>query len=97
MRVLLKVWSSNPDYNGGCSYAAVEMSDQLAKLTLRRIDILNEQTVLDPASTRRITGTIRPSISVPGLCVQSRRASVTSGAQDLRNCSKALKLMPMRW
>ncbi len=48
MRVLLKVWSSNPDYNGGCDYAAVEISEELAKLTLRRIHILSEQKALDP-------------------------------------------------
>lgn len=49
MRVLLKVWSSNPDYNGGCDYATVEMSGELAKLTLLRMNILSEQKALDPA------------------------------------------------
>ena len=47
MRVLLKVWSSNPDYDGGCDYAAVEISDELAKLMLRRIKVLSEQKALD--------------------------------------------------
>ena len=49
MRVVLKVWSSNPDYNGGCDYAAVEISGEFAKLTLRRINVLTEQKALDPA------------------------------------------------
>lgn len=49
MRVLLKVWCSTPDYNGGCDYAAVEMSVELAKLSLRRISILSEQSALDPS------------------------------------------------
>ena len=47
MRVLLKVWSSNPDYDGGCDYAAVEISEELAKLMLRRIKVLSEQKALD--------------------------------------------------
>jgi len=47
MRVLLKVWSSNPDYNGGCDYAAVEISEKLANLMLRRINVLSEQKVFD--------------------------------------------------
>jgi hypothetical protein len=47
MRVLLKVWSSNPDYDGGCDYAAVEISEELAKLMLRRINVLSEQKALD--------------------------------------------------
>lgn len=47
MRVILKVWSSNPDYSGGCDYAAVEISEELAKLALRRINVLSEQKVLD--------------------------------------------------
>ena len=49
MRMVLKVWSSNPDYNAGCDYATVEISKELAKLTLRRINILSEQKALDPA------------------------------------------------
>jgi hypothetical protein len=47
MRVLLKVWSSNPDYDGGCDYAAVEISEELAKIMLRRINVLSEQKALD--------------------------------------------------
>lgn len=41
------MWSSNPDYDGGCDYAAVEISEELAKLVLRRINILSEQKALD--------------------------------------------------
>lgn len=48
MRVVLKVWSSNPDYSAGCDYAAVEISEELAKLTLRRIKVLSEQKASDP-------------------------------------------------
>jgi hypothetical protein len=48
MRVVLKVWSSSPDYSGGCDYAVVEFSVELAKLTIRRINVLNEQKALDP-------------------------------------------------
>lgn len=49
MRVLLKVWSSNPDFSDGCDYATVEMSEELAKLTLRRIGVLSEQSAVDPS------------------------------------------------
>lgn len=28
MRVLLKVWDSNPDFSDGCDYATVEMSKE---------------------------------------------------------------------
>ena len=49
MRVVLKAWSSNPDYSVGCNYAAVEISEELAKLTLRQINVLTEQKALDPA------------------------------------------------
>lgn len=49
MRVVLKVWSSSPDYSGGCDYAVVGFSEELAKLTLRRINVLSEQKVLDPS------------------------------------------------
>jgi hypothetical protein len=47
VRVLLKVWSSNPEYDGGCDYAAVEISAELAKLMLQRINVLSEQKVFD--------------------------------------------------
>jgi hypothetical protein len=48
MRVLLKVWR-NPDFSDGCDYATVEMSEELAKLTLRRIGVLSEQSAADPS------------------------------------------------
>ena len=49
MQVILKVWSSNPDYSGGADYAAVEITEELAKLTLCRITLLGEQKALDAA------------------------------------------------
>lgn len=49
MRIILKVWSSNSDYSDGSEYAAVEISQELAKLMLRRINVLSEQRALDPA------------------------------------------------
>jgi hypothetical protein len=47
MQVILKVWSSNPDYSGGADYAVVEITEELAKLTLRRMNFLGEQKALD--------------------------------------------------
>jgi hypothetical protein len=49
VRIILKVWSSNPDNNGGCDFAVVEITPELAKLALRRIAVLREQKALDPA------------------------------------------------
>jgi hypothetical protein len=49
MIVIVKVWSTNPDYSAGCDYAVVEISEDFAKVMLRRIGVLNEQKVLDPA------------------------------------------------
>lgn len=49
MRVVLRVWSTNPDYNAGCDYAGVEISEELAKLMLRRLNVLREQKTLDPS------------------------------------------------
>lgn len=49
MRVILKVWSSNPDYNGGCDFALAEITSDFAKLAVRRVDALRGQKMLDPA------------------------------------------------
>ena len=47
MRVVLKTWSSNPEYSGGCDYAVVEVGEEFAKLALRRISVLCEKKALD--------------------------------------------------
>ena len=49
MRVVLRTWSSNPEYSGGCDYAVVEIDAEFAKLALRRINVLCEQRGLDPS------------------------------------------------
>ena len=49
MQVVLKVWSSHPDYCAGCEYATVEVSPEFAKLALRRINVLREQKGRDPS------------------------------------------------
>lgn len=49
MRMILKVWSGNRDHNAGCDYATAEISEEFARLTLRRINILSEQKALDPS------------------------------------------------
>ena len=48
MRVILKVWSSSPHWNGGCDYAIVELAPELASVALRRIGTLREQQAADP-------------------------------------------------
>ena len=49
MQIVLKAWSSNPDYSAGCDYAVVEGGEAFLKLALRRINVLREQKVLDPS------------------------------------------------
>jgi hypothetical protein len=49
VRVVLKVWSSNPDYSAGCDYAVVEIGEEFSKLALRRINVVCEQKVVDPS------------------------------------------------
>ena len=48
VRVVLKVWSSNPDCSAGCDYAIVEIGEEFSKLALRRINVLCEQKAVDP-------------------------------------------------
>ncbi len=49
MRVVLKTWSSNPEYSAGCDYAVVDIGEEFAKLALRRISVLCEQRAVDPS------------------------------------------------
>jgi hypothetical protein len=48
MRLLLKVTSGNEYNDGGCEYALVELTPELATLALSRIAALREQKILDP-------------------------------------------------
>jgi sulfur carrier protein ThiS len=48
MKVALKVSSSNENCIGGCDFALVELTPELAALALRRIAVLREQKKLDP-------------------------------------------------
>ena len=48
MRIVLKVSSSNEHYGGGCGFALVDLTPELAALALQRIAALREQKILDP-------------------------------------------------
>jgi sulfur carrier protein ThiS len=48
MRLVLKVSSSNQHWNGGCEFALVELTPELAALALARIAALNAQKSADP-------------------------------------------------
>ena len=61
MKIVLKVSSGNQDWDGGCAFAVVELSEVLATLAQRRIAALREQKNVDPILTRCITG--RPAWS----------------------------------
>ena len=47
MNIVLKVSSSNEDYNAGCDFAFVELTAEIAGIALRRIHTLKEQKKLD--------------------------------------------------
>jgi len=49
VRVVLKTWSSNPDYSARCDYAVVEVGEEFSKLALRRINVLCDQKAVDPS------------------------------------------------
>ena len=48
MRIALKVTSSNEYSNGGCEFALLDLTPEIAALALRRIRTLREQKNLDP-------------------------------------------------
>jgi hypothetical protein len=48
VRVILRVWST-PDCDAGCDYAVLEITEELAKLMVRRLNVLREQRDLDPS------------------------------------------------
>jgi len=48
MRILLKVTSTNEYCDGGCEFALVDLSPELATLALSRIAALRDQKTVDP-------------------------------------------------
>jgi hypothetical protein len=48
MRILLKVTSSNEYCDGGCEFALVDLSPELAAMALQRIAALRDQKTVDP-------------------------------------------------
>jgi len=48
VRVVLKVTSGNEHYSGGCEYALLDLTPELAALARRRIAVLKELEKLDP-------------------------------------------------
>jgi hypothetical protein len=48
MRIVLRVSSSNEHCNGGCEFALLDLTPELARLALNRIATLREQKNLDP-------------------------------------------------
>jgi len=47
VKIVLKVSSSNENSSGGCDFALVELTTEIAALALRRIQTLREQKKLD--------------------------------------------------
>jgi hypothetical protein len=48
MRIVLKVSSNNEYCDGGCEFALVDLTPELAALPLRRVAVLREQKSLGP-------------------------------------------------
>jgi len=48
VRVILKVTSGNEHYSGGCEYALLDLTPELAALALRRIAVLKDLEKRDP-------------------------------------------------
>jgi hypothetical protein len=46
--VVLKIWSGNPNWDGGCDYAMVDLTPEVAALALGRIGTVREQQATDP-------------------------------------------------
>lgn len=78
MQVVLKVWSSSPDYSAGCDYGALEISDELAKLMLRRINILGEQKATDASAYETYYWDFSPEV-LQSLVESNRSAGQGSG------------------
>ena len=78
MRIVLKAWSSNPDYSAGCDYAIVEGGDMFLKLDLRRINALCEQKIVDPS----VYETYYWDSSAQYFCPWTDRASQSGAAED---------------
>jgi hypothetical protein len=78
MQVVLKVWSSNPEYSGGCDYAVLEMDEGLAKLMLRRITSLCEQRAVDDSLFEAYYWDSSPAYFSPWV----NRASESGEVQD---------------
>jgi hypothetical protein len=78
VRVLLKVWSSNPDYSAGCDYAVVDIGEEFSKLALRHINVLCEQTAVDPS----VYETYYWDFSAQYFSPSANRASQSSEVQE---------------
>ena len=81
MQVLLRVWSSNPEYSGGCDYAVVEIDEGLSKLVLRRINGLCAQKALDASLFEAYYWDSSPEYFSPWV----NRANESGEAQDSEN------------
>ncbi len=80
MQIVLKAWSSNPDYSTGCDYAVVEGGEAFLKLALRRINVLCEQEIVDPSLNETyywgLFGSVFQSLGQSTVAVWGGRGSV---------------------
>jgi hypothetical protein len=79
VRIVLKAWSSNPDYSAGCDYAIVEGGEAFLKLARRRINAMCEQKALDSS----LYETYYWDFSAQYFSPWANRASLPSVVQEL--------------
>jgi hypothetical protein len=48
VRIVLKVYSTNPEYSAGCDFALLDLTREFVKLALSRMDALEGQQRIDP-------------------------------------------------
>src|SRR6266853_1245141 len=99
MIVIVKVWSTNPDYSAGCDYAVLEFVKDFAKARLGEFVVLVRQKFSIPLSARHITGILRRSISAPGSIAPAKanRARSRRRVSSWMTRSRASKLTHARW
>lgn len=91
MSIILNVWSNNPFNNGGCDFAVVELTPELAKLALRRIAALCEQKSLDPCVCETYYWGSEAEYFSPWIDSASQSADTNTACPDLEKLLEEFK------
>lgn len=91
MPIILNVWSNNPFNNGGCDFAVVELTLELARLALRRIATLCEQKSLDPSVYETYYWGSEAEYFSPWIDFASQSADTNTACSDLEKLLEEFK------